>query len=284
MSVRFITAIRATLALPVGRQDVLSPLADVFGAGDSAARESALIRLVHVLNAGTTVGALADATYARSTLLNPFRYERDVGWRWGTHLTRRQLVEELWRRSAVPSLGAATARAAFLLALEQGFPFGFATMLYLLGEPSFEATTGWDHQPLAAVRSLVEGERRRNGTFAKEAQRAAESIRRMIDRGDGMDDEDVMRFFAAAEKLSQLCNDRPDVQMRLANLTWRVCNLSRSRGRLDVLDQLRSAAARWSASVSEPHLSRWLQEAVDAPPREIRTAGNKRVAQSDLLR
>jgi hypothetical protein len=290
MSLAFIMAIRDALGVAAAQRDLLTPLARVFGATDSASREAAVIDLVETLNAGVVPGELADANCAGSTVLNPFRYERSAGWRWGTHRTRRQLVEALWgRSSSSPSSpssqdGPASARAAFLLAVEDGFPYGFGTMLYLLGEATFGLATGWNARQIASVRSLLDEERRRTFLFATEARRAAEAIVRMIERAEGMDVADVLLFFSATEKMSQLSRGRPDVQMRLANYAWRAWNLARGRGRLDVLDQLRSAAVRWSGAADEPHSKRWLQEALNAPAREIRTAGTRRADANEILR
>jgi hypothetical protein len=98
-----ISAIHRALGVPEGRRDVLAPLAAVLVSSAGPSREVAITRLVEALNEGATPGVLVDLMGTQTTVLNPFRYERGAGWPFGTHASRRSLVDELWARAAAES-------------------------------------------------------------------------------------------------------------------------------------------------------------------------------------
>jgi hypothetical protein len=218
--------------------------------------------------------------------LNQVRYEREPGWLLGTHRTRRVLVQGLWIHGSTGAgpveTGSAAAqpfcRAAVLLAAQEGFPFGAATLYWLLRDPRFSERTGWTEKTVTSVRALMEAERARTGQYVSVLTAAVEAMDPMMRAEKGVDDPNVEVFMDRAEQLAGLSGHRPDVQWRLANLVWRLANVARRHNRPDVLSRVELATRRWNNLLAEPAAARWFEEALMAEAPAFRTTGVRRIS------
>jgi hypothetical protein len=253
---------------------------------DGRARSNAMLRLVRVLNDGVPCGALSAELHRLGTVLNLYRYEREPTWL-GTHRSRRALVEELWRRAAFAAerdLCNLLARAALLLAAEEGPPFGLATVHWLASRASFNGLTGLGDETVPEIVSELDREHGITGRFVASLNAAKDALDAVLGEQSAIDDDVLRRLVAALESMASLAEVRPDIQWRLANLIWRLANTARVRGRRDVLVSLESSVARWKASLRDLAADRWLDEAMTAPAPSLRGSGLQRVMTCDGLR
>jgi len=246
-----------------------------------------MLRLAHVLNDGVPCGTLASEIHRLGTVLNLYLYERDRAWRFGTHRSRRKLIEELRARAASapdPELGTSLARAAVLLAAEEGPPFGLATVRWLANRPSFKDSTGLADAQLTAIVSELDREDLTTRSFVASLKRAKDLMDALLADQAGLDEDVASRLVTELDSIAALATRRPDIQWRLANMVWRLANTARARGRSDVVDSLQTSVSQWKATLEETSATRWLDEAMTAAAPPLRTSGFRRVMSSERFR
>jgi hypothetical protein len=256
-------------------------------ADDEPARTDAMRRLALVIGDGVPCGTLSSETHRLGTVLNLYLYERDPAWRFGTHRSRRKLIEEFWTRAdSAPDResAASLARAAVLLAAEERPPFGLATVRWLANRPSFKDLTGLADANVTAIVSELDREDLTTRSFVASLNRAKDAMDALLADHSGVDDAIANRLIAEFESIAALATSRPDIQWRLANMVWRLANTARARGRNDLVDSLRTSVSRWKATLAEASATRWLDEAMTAPAPPLRTSGFRRVMSSEHLR
>jgi hypothetical protein len=250
-----------------------------------ASRPDKLLELAHVLNDGVPCGALSSQIHERGTILNRYRYEREPGWRFGTHHDRRGVVEAMWKDGTTTggANGRVLARGAVLLAAEEGFPYGAATVRWLVRDPAFASLTGLAPADMAPLISLLDEEDGRTRAFVALLGRAKLALDALLTQTT-IDGALLQGLIVELERIATLAAQRPDVQWRLANLTWRLAVTARRRGRPDVEGLLNAAVSRWKVGLNEATAARWLDEAMSADAPELRTSGFRTVPDSEAFR
>jgi hypothetical protein len=275
-------AVHAALGLIAGPGDVLARVKDVRHAPDPHARRQAVEALSHAFDGGTPPGDVAAAVVDRVSVLSPYRFQReDPSWQYGTYAFRIGVIRELWAAAeAARNEGEQRryARAATLLAAQEGFYFGGTMLQWIANRPRFDALAPWSPQHVQRFRDLLTLERAAVRSF----------IDHLIPLGDAYVDlvnEPARQippalldtYFAEMDQMARVSQSRPERQWTIANYAWRLVNLARDRQRQDVIDDTALALDRLRQQFNDPAFDAWAQAALNTPFRVIETASFKKV-------
>jgi hypothetical protein len=154
------------------------------------------------------------------------------------------------------------ARAAVLLAAQDSFPYGTVSLWRFVHDPEFEALSGWPAEKITVMRERLAEDRRQAAVCTKYMLAAGEACSALIRVPAGLEPAQVEAMMTALEGMAASAGARYELHLEHAKLVWKLANLARARGAQDVLERLRAAVNRRSASSKDQTIGRWLSEAL----------------------
>ena len=271
-------AVYRAVGLPAATAGI-EALARVVSEPAGAARKSALRDLAEVLASGSvSPGSIELALVRRVRVISRYDHFREGSWSYGNYQQRKEIIDELLATAREqrdkPEDAQQFARAAALLAAQEGFLLGGPMLVRITSDPDFAGLTKWPDPVLAELRSLVQQHKVQTRSIATRLVAVCQTLQSLMDEPEpNLNKDQVHLFITRNEELLVEARSRPEFQWRVANLTWMLVNVARARDQHQVLDLLRSAAARWRSLADEPEFARWIDEAFKTPWIPSRTAG-----------
>jgi hypothetical protein len=268
-------AVNAALGLVSGPGDVLARVKDVRHAPDSPARRQAVDALAHVFDGATPPGDVATApSVDRVSVLSPYRFQReDPTWQYGTYAFRIGVIRELWAAAeTAPNPGEQRryARAATLLAAQEGFYFGGTMLQWIANQPHFDTLAPWSPQHVQRLRDLLALERAAVRSFVDHLIPLGDAYVELVNEPSRQIPPALLdAYFAEIDQMARVSQARPERQWTIANYAWRLVNLARDRQRQDVISDTVQALDRLRQQFNDPAFDRWAEAALNTPfPRD----------------
>jgi hypothetical protein len=274
------------LAVPPAPPDGLRPLGELADARSDQEHEQAKARLVALLDVPVAPGQVLATIVDRVGIVSPRRYQHEHGWPYGSYEQRDALVRQLLadaRQAASEPQRRAAARAAVLLAAQEGFLFGATWLLRLTREKDIDQLVPWTAAQMRRLRERLDEERGQTSRHLAHFRVATSTLKMLIEQpAPGLDPRLVDDFVAAMGRMLEEAENRPEFQWRVANHAWLLVNLAAAREQQPVIEQVRAAAGQWRAATPTPEFGRWLDAAFTTPWPAAQTNGVAFVSSDDV--
>jgi len=266
------------LAGGAGSSDVLPPLAAVLREKDPSQRHGKLSALAAALP-GAPPRSLSALILSRCSVEDRSAGIRDGSWPYGSHFRRAMLIEEMIQRAQ--ALGSTSAEDATTHAL--GAMFFAAQEYYFFGTPiarkiCFSAELSrllrWDAERLAKLKAILTADHEITESIVAPLRSAVTALESLIAAGTSQVDRQVTTTcLSSLDEMTGWIANRPDLQWRVANLTWRLANFARVSSANDVLETLKQNSTRWAQAVNDHEFPRWISDAITRPGPTPKSAG-----------
>jgi hypothetical protein len=257
-------SIYKALGVTDGGADVLGPLAATLKENSRGARARVAIDLVRALNRGGKAGSLEQAVLDHASAADPVGYQHDKDWPYGTHILRLELVSDLRVQATAPttdpSVAKDYARAAILLAVEEGFLFGPSILRNLLAQTELERLTAWPTAAFTEVRRILDEDHQATGNFIQELHKIHHQI--LKPPSGELTSDQLNSLPATVQAMGQQALNRPHLKWHLAHLLLILSSFARSKKQPHLLAQLKATAESLKAAHRDSKLNRWLDDSV----------------------
>lgn len=257
-----------------GKGELLPALADLLEQMplDTQRAGAAMDRFVRVLDEGVVPDTLTALLIDRTTLTDPFTFQRAPGWKYGgDYMVRSKLAHLLWAKSLTfreagkNQAARDYARAAMLFAAEQEFWLTSAVLSPMLRDPKrLRDVAELDDGQIEALEQLDADMRRQSNVFYSGPWESFYSIREGLASTSGpLPPEKVEEALRWLMKGRDATGKSVTLQYTLLTEACSLLSLAQSRGTPQQVQAITKFLNDWRSETQGP-IKRWLDEAVGA--------------------